>query len=75
MGRQATDKISGFTGMVTAYAQYITGCNQVCIQAKTGKSSETKSHWFDEQRLTFSGKPLILENGQTPGFGDPAPIR
>jgi hypothetical protein len=75
MGRQAFDNITGFSGTVTAFAEYITGCNQVLITAKTGKGKEAIMQWIDEQRLTFSGKTVTLDNGKKPGFGPAAPKR
>ena len=77
MGKPATDKISGFKGVITAYAQYISGCNQ-CLVAPLvdddGKYQE--GQWFDEQRLEFANKKKVtLENGANPGFGPAAPKR
>ena len=77
MGKTATDTITGFKGVVTAYAEYITGCNQVLLtpKCKNGASKE-ESCWFDEQRMKFGKeKAVVLDNSTSPGFGQPAPIK
>lgn len=77
MGRKCTDSITGFSGVVTAYAEYITGCNQLLLTPKTVKKGEMKrSSWVDEQRVVFSNKKaVVLDNSESPGFGPEAPIR
>jgi hypothetical protein len=73
MGRQAKDNITGFSGTVTAFSQYISGCNRILLTSKSIAGKEAADAWFDEQRLTFSGKAITLDNGATPGFGPEAP--
>lgn len=76
LGHKVRDKITGFTGTVTGYVQYLTGCNQGLVvgESKDGKAAE--SAWFDEQRLeTLKDAPIKLDNGKTPGCDAPAPIR
>jgi len=48
-GREAVDSITGFTGKITGYAKYMTGCNQYSLE--TMKDGDIKSYWFDEQRV------------------------
>jgi hypothetical protein len=75
MGRQAKDSITGFSGTVTAFSQYISGCNRILLTSKSSAGKEAADAWFDEQRLIFSGKAIALNNGTTPGFGPEAPKR
>ena len=51
-GDKVRDKISGFTGTITGYAAYITGCQQVLIQPVVeSESKKAESCWMDEGRL------------------------
>jgi len=77
LGSKVKDKITGFTGIVTGRCEYITGCNQVLVAPQVTESGDFKeSHWFDEQRLDQVGDAiLVLDNGASPGFDKPAPIR
>lgn len=52
LGRVATDKITGFSGVVTGHAIYITGCNQCLVTPrKDGDKDATDGRWIDEGRL------------------------
>jgi len=76
LGRSAKDKITGFEGVATGYVQYLTGCHQYLITPRLAPGGNARDAvWFDEQRLTFTGKAIVLDNGKTPGFDKPAPIR
>ncbi len=72
LGYTATDRITGFKGVVIGQCQYITGCNQLLIQPC---DPEKESRWFDEQRCVVANDetPFVLNNGNTPGFDKPAP--
>lgn len=75
LGVTVTDKITGFTGIVLGYVQYISGCNQALVAPKLGPDGALRdSQWFDVQRLEVdpSTMPIRLDNGATPGF-DRAP--
>lgn len=78
LGTRVTDKITGFTGVVTGYVVYISGCNQALVVPQVGPDGACRdSQWFDEQRLitdeTF--EPIVLFNGNTPGCDMAAPKR
>ncbi|WP_027578429.1 hypothetical protein [Bradyrhizobium sp. Ai1a-2] len=77
LGTTQRDKITGFQGVVVGHCQYISGCNQALLVPKVGENGAYKeSHWFDVQRLERVGNEVItLDNGWTPGFDKPAPIR
>jgi hypothetical protein len=78
MGATVTDKVTGFTGIVSGLCQYLTDCNQALVQPpvdKDGKFQEPR--WIDEQRLEVdtSKIPLTIDNGSNPGCDLPAPVR
>jgi hypothetical protein len=77
LGTTQCDKITGFSGVVTAFAEYISGCNQALLVPKIGEKGEYKEpQWFDVQRLERVGTDqVILDNGKTPGFDRAAPKR
>lgn len=78
MGFEVKDRITGLTGVVTGITTYISGCSQALVNPRiveNGKMAE--SVWIDVQRLELlSGTAVVvLDNGVTPGFDAPAPIR
>ena len=78
LGAKVKDKITGFTGIVTGYVTYISGCNQALVTPQVGKDGEAKdSLWIDEQRLDVDRKfkRIALDNGDHPGFGIAPPKR
>jgi len=77
LGTTVKDKITGFTGVVTGFVTYISGCNQALVTPKTGKDGSMRdAHWFDEQRLVvLKAARVVLDNGNTPGADIPAPVR
>ena len=77
LGRRMRDRISGFTGIVTGYVSYLTGCNQALLAPPAKPDGEAvRAEWFDEQRLEFVDDSLItLDNGTNPGGDVPAPVR
>jgi hypothetical protein len=78
LGLTVKDTITGFTGIVTGYVQYLTGCNQALVAPKVGKDGRPLDpHWFDEQRLAIDPrkKAIVLDNGNHPGADLAAPIR
>lgn len=77
IGKEATDTITGFSGLVTGYTEYISGCAQLLLAPKVKKGGEfIEARWFDEQRLVMADEnALVLDNARTPGPDRPAPIR
>lgn len=77
LGRTVKDKINGFSGVVTGFCQYLTGCNQVLITPPLAPDGAVReSHWVDVQRIETVGDLVVrLDNGSTPGFDKPAPKR
>lgn len=75
-GLTAKDKITGFEGVIGAFARYISGCNQVLLIPKLDyQNNHRDSQWFDEQRIEIvsSVEKIVLDNGEKPRFGKPAP--
>lgn len=78
LGKTVIDRLTGFTGVVTGYVEYLTGCNQVLVQPKgTDASKRPDSEWFDVQRVTVNPDipAVVLDNGATPGCDAEAPKR
>jgi len=77
LGITVKDKITGFTGTVTGFVQYLSGCNQGLVAPSVDKDGKfAESQWFDEQRLERVGtRAVSLDNGKTPGFDITAPKR
>lgn len=77
LGVKVTDRITGFSGVVTGHVRYITGCNQVLVVPRVkADGSYVDAQWFDEQRLRIeTDDPIVLNNSVTPGCDMPAPVR
>lgn len=78
LGYTATDRITGFKGIITGFCAYVTGCSQYLLQPRMdAKGHIEESRWFDEQRLKIDTKkkPILLNNAVTPGPDKPAPRR
>jgi hypothetical protein len=76
LGIRAMDRITGFSGVATGRATYLTGCTQILLAPQIDPSGAFREpHWFDEQRLEvdYDSMPLTLDNGATPGPDKPAP--
>lgn len=77
IGKTATDRIIGFTGVIIGRVEYITGCNQLLVQPKAqeGTFKMPDSCWIDEQRcdINTTVETVSLQNGSTPGSDKAAP--
>jgi hypothetical protein len=63
LGATVRDRLTGFEGIVTGQAQYLTGCEMALVQPKVkGEDKEwVESRWFDEPRLeVLEGKPAFV---------------
>lgn len=62
LGKTAKDKITGFTGIVTGKADYLTGCSQFLLVPKVAENgSYIDGQWFDEGRLQVVGEGISKE--------------
>lgn len=60
LGWKVKDKVTGFTGVVTAVTLFLNGCRRVCIQPAVGKDGKMPSDgWFDEPQLDRVGRTAI----------------
>jgi len=78
LGLTGTDTITGFTGVIVGYCVYLTGCNQLLLSPRADKAGKVEDgRWYDEQRISINAKVkrVVLDNGKTPGFDKPAPVR
>ena len=62
-GDEVKEIITGFKGIITGIAFYITGCNQYLIVAKPkNNTEEAKGVWYDQDRIELvKSKKIILE--------------
>ena len=52
LGKTYKDNITGFVGVATAVAKYLTGCTQATLEGEFSKDkNEIPSWWFDISRL------------------------
>ena len=77
-GLPAVDKLTGFSGIITGHADYITGCDKYLLQPKLGAGEKEypEGVWIDEGRLEITGeKQIDLEElkGEDPGACGEAP--
>lgn len=61
LGLQAKDKVTGFQGILTAHAKYLTGCDQWCIQPPVKDGSFVEGRWFDEGKIEITGDGINPE--------------
>lgn len=53
LGHRARDKVSGFTGTVTAQCCYIAGSDQVKVTQNVTAEGRVYSNWFDADRVHY----------------------
>jgi hypothetical protein len=79
LGVRAKDKITGFEGIVTGKASYLTGCDQYSLQpeAKADGSDFKEGRWFDVGRLVVVNNGILPEDVQSDknGADFSAPIK
>ena len=57
LGAAVKDRITGYEGIVTGFAEYITGCRQWLVTSRALKpDGETLANWIDEVRLELTRK-------------------
>jgi len=57
LGNYVKDKITGFKGIVTARAEYLTGCIQFLVASEEGMPGDGK--WFDKARITIGSADIF----------------
>ena len=64
LGAEAKDSITGFKGIITGHAEYITGCDQYLLTPKVSEVGKlVESGWYDENRVIVNKKnvPPVIE--------------
>lgn len=77
-GVRVRDVISGFEGVITGRADYITGCNQMLVNPqKVADGKIVAGEWIDEHRLAEipGADRLVVGAGAAPGAMERPPIR
>jgi hypothetical protein len=69
LGQIVKDQVSGFSGVITARVQYITGCNQYLVrpQGLDDKGKIQEGHYFDEDTLIILPKKSLRLKIHNPG--------
>ena len=62
LGVTVRDRITGFTGVVTGFGTYLTGCDQFLVSPPAKDTGEyVDGHWLDDIRLEqLDVAPLAL---------------
>ena len=69
LGDEVVDSITGFKGIATGRAEYLTGCVQVCVAATSVANAKPVSEWYDISRLRLINKARIVP--KTEDIGGP----
>ena len=77
IGCDAKDVVTKFTGTITGFARYITGCDQFLVSPPIdAKGKHVDARWFDQNRLELAaGKRVEIDTVEMKGPGAPAPIK
>lgn len=71
LGEEVKDIITGFRGIVTSRAEYLTGCIHIGVQSQELKDGKVQDpEWIDQTRLVRVGKG-ISESYEVPGTSGP----
>jgi len=63
LGKEARDKVTGFTGIITGHCEYLTGCSQYGIQPKVDKEGKVPdTRWVDVNRCEIVGDGVEVAN-------------
>ena len=70
LGKEAKDKVSGFTGIITSRIQFLTGCDQYGLKAKIKPDgTPIDVAYFDEGRIVILGDGLTEDDVKAPKNG------
>lgn len=60
LGSKVRDVVTGFEGVATGRAEYLTGCVQICVSPPVdGEGKLRDANWFDEDRLQMQDAPAV----------------
>lgn len=77
LGETLRDKVSGFKGICTGRADYLTGCRQYKLQPK-GLNKEKlpwNTEWFDEEQLSVLPDEIVSFKAMPSSGPCNAPVR
>lgn len=64
-GKKGKDKITGFTGIITAKCEYMYGCAQYCLSPEIDKDGKrVQTEWFDIGRIEIIGEGVNVSDVQ-----------
>lgn len=74
LGTSVRDTLTGFSGIVLARAEYLTGCHQIFVLPESEKPNEIKDgHWFDIERIERTGERAVTFAARRTGADIPTP--
>lgn len=73
LGVKAKDKITGFEGIVTGVASYLTGCNQWLLQPPAKDGAYVEGRWLDEGKIEAIGEGINAKEVKAEENGCDAP--
>jgi hypothetical protein len=60
LGKSVTDRITGFSGVVTARTEFLSGSIRMCVESsKSDENGPGEVRWFDERRLADRDTHMI----------------
>ena len=63
LGQLAKDVVTGFTGVLTGHANYLTGCDQYSIQPLVDDKGKLEdARWFDDGRIEIIEEKVKSED-------------
>lgn len=62
LGRKATDRVSGMSGVITTIGFDLYGCLQAAITPPAKEGKYESGNWFDLNRLEISDDPPVMAN-------------
>jgi cyanophycinase-like exopeptidase len=71
LGKAGRDKVTGFEGIITARAQYLTGCDQYNLVPPVKDGKLDNAQWFDEGRIEIVGIGISAGDVAGPRPGGP----
>lgn len=67
LGNKVEDIVSGFTGIATAKVEYLNGCIQYCVAAKSLEGKPGENVYFDVQQLKVVDEGVTVQSNVTGG--------
>lgn len=71
LGQKGRDKVTGFEGIITGRAQYLTGCDQYNLVPPVKDGKLEGAQWFDEGRIGVTGPAITAADVAGPKPGGP----